>query len=103
MAKYMIEAAGKPSINALTSAVNDTGGVTNVLKEKSGAVNFIDKVKYYYKSLITIVGMVLTLLSAMTPVFSFIPIDGKYITWAIAALTTVSVWLKRNEKWVNEL
>ena len=104
MAKYRIEAAPAPTINTLTSTPADSaGGVVNVVAEKNGSVNWLDRIKSYYHTLITLVGTAILVLNAATPAFDFIPIDKNYLTVVIATLTTVSVFLKKNETWVDEL
>lgn len=103
MAKKMIEVSSKPTIRALVSLPNADGGYTNVLKEADGNVTVLDKIKGYYKALYALVGTLLMILTNATPIFSFLPIDDKYLTIIIGFLTTLSVLMKRNQTWVDEL
>lgn len=109
MAKYMIEAAARPNPKALHFISASSGGVdgipggTSVLKEKDGVVTFLDRAKEYYKSLVALMGTLVIFLNTATPIFKFIPVDQKTLTWIVAAVTAISVFLKRNETWVEEL
>lgn len=74
-----------------------------VLNTTGGPLTLLDKLKGYYKGLITAVGAVLVIANELTPVFNFLPGQDKaYITAAIAALTTVSAFLVANQHWVDD-
>lgn len=75
-----------------------------IVSEKVGVVSFLDKAKGYYKGLITALGAILVIVNELTPLFDFLPgQDKQYITAGIAFLTTVAVFLKNNEHWVDDL
>lgn len=74
-----------------------------VLTTAPGTLTWIDKLKGYYKGLITLVGSVLVIANELTPVFDFLPAQDKgYITAGIAALTALSAFLVSNQHWVDD-
>lgn len=101
--KRRVEISTKPVAKSLMSLPGDGGGVVNVMEEKIGKVNLVDKFKGYYKGAIAFVGMLLIVLEASTPIFSSFQIDQSKIVALIAALTTVGVLLKKNQTWVDSL
>lgn len=74
-----------------------------VLTTSTGLVTWADKLKGYYKGLITAVGAVLVIANELTPAFDFLPVQDKaYVTAGIAALTALSTFLVSNEHWVDD-
>ena len=74
-----------------------------VVDERAGAVTFLDKLKGYYKALITVVGAVLLGLNELTPVFDFLPPTAHHwLSVAISVGTVILTTLKANEHWVDD-
>ena len=74
-----------------------------VVDERPGAVTFLDKLKGYYKALITVVGAVLLALNELTPLFDFLPTTAHHwLSVVISVLTAISTFLKANEHWVDD-
>ena len=82
------------------------GGAT-VIETKPGTVTFLDKIKAYYHTLITVVGGILVVLNQVLPATHIIPGYGTqaagYVSAAIVFLTALVNALKSNETWVNAL
>ena len=82
----------------------DTPVRLNVVDAATGPVSTLDKVKGYYKGLITLVGSLLIIANEATPLLNFLPANDKqYVTYGIAILTTAAAFLKGNEHWVDDL
>lgn len=91
------------SVSTLQAAAAPSTPV-KVVGEKVGALTFLDTAKGYYKGLIAAVGAILVIANELTPVFNFLPgQDKQYVTVAIGFLTTLAVFLKDNEHWVDDL
>lgn len=77
---------------------------TVVVNQANGTVGLGDKVKGYYKGLITAVGAILVVLTQLSAFVGFIPgpVAG-YVSTGIVILTAVSTFLKSNEVWVQKL
>ena len=74
-----------------------------VVDERTGAVTFLDKLKGYYKALITVLGAVLLGLNELTPVFNFLPTTAHHwLSVALSVLTAILTFLKANEHWVDD-
>jgi hypothetical protein len=74
-----------------------------VLDTATGPLTWLDKLKGYYKGLITLVGVVLVILNQVTPVFDFMPANVQHwFTVVVAALTAVSAFLVANQHWVDD-
>lgn len=95
------------SMNTATpvkAQVQITADGVEVVKTIPGVVGVVDKVKGYYKSAIAALGTLLILLNTLTPTFAFLGGDFQHwFTIAVALVTTVSVFLKSNEHWVDQL
>jgi hypothetical protein len=75
-----------------------------VVKSVPGPVTFFDKVKKYYKFIIAAVGALLIVLNEATPMFNMLGGSGeKWFSAIVAVLTSVGVFLKANEHWVDSL
>lgn len=75
-----------------------------VVAESSGPVSFWDKAKNYYKTLISIVGLVLVVLNEITPMTSFLPENQRHwLSVAVVAVTALLTFLKSNETWFDSL
>jgi hypothetical protein len=74
-----------------------------VVDERPGAVTFLDKLKGYYKALITVVGAVLLALNELTPLTDFLPMTAQHwLSVAVAVGTAILTALKANEHWVDD-
>ena len=74
-----------------------------VVEEKPGQVNFWDKTKAYYHTVITVLGGILVFLNEVTPLTDALGGDvQRYVTLAIIGLTAVMNAVTSNEKWVNK-
>jgi hypothetical protein len=74
-----------------------------VVDERPGAVTFLDKLKGYYKALITVVGAALLGLNELTPVTDFLPATSQHwLSVALSVLTAILTFLKANEHWVDD-
>lgn len=75
--------------------------------EKPGPVTFMDKVKKYYHTVITVGAAILVLLNQIVAAVSWIPDYGPkaagYVSVAIVIVTAIVNALKSNEQWVNNL
>lgn len=91
--------------NAQTlSAATEAPTPVKVVSAKTGPVGILDKAKGYYKGLIAAVGSILVIVNELTPLLNFLPgQDKQYVTLVIGFLTTVAVFLKDNEHWVDDL
>lgn len=77
---------------------------TKTLEVKEGQVTWVDKLKGYYHSLITLVGAILVFLNQITPMAGFLPVEYRHwVDLAIIIATFVANVLKSNEYWVNDL
>lgn len=92
----------KPVQQQIRTLASTPAPVTGtVVDEKPGPVTRIDKAKAYYKGLIALIG---SLLIGANQVLPIVPADAKgAVSTAIAFLTVVSVILKANENWVEDL
>lgn len=99
--KRRLEVQDNHHIHTFVAGVAPT---VKVVDEKPGPVTWLDKAKGYYKELIVLVGAILVFLNEVTPVLNFLPEqDKRYVTVAIGFIAAVSTFLKRNEKWVDDL
>ena len=74
-----------------------------VVDERTGAVTFLDKLKGYYKALVTVVGAVLVGLNELTPLTGFLPPTAQHwLSVAISVGTVILTALKANEHWVDD-
>ena len=74
-----------------------------VVDERPGAVTFLDKLKGYYKALVTVVGAVLVGLNELTPLTGFLPPTAQHwLSVAISVGTVILTALKANEHWVDD-
>jgi hypothetical protein len=74
-----------------------------VVDERTGAVTFLDKLKGYYKALITVLGAVLLALNELTPATNFLPTTAHHwLSVALSVLTAILTFLKANEHWVDD-
>lgn len=105
--KQRVKIATQPKVSVRdpgAAAFTAVPAGVQVVSEKVGALTFLDKAKGYYKGLITAAGAILVIANEVTPILNFLPgQDKQYITAAIAFVTTVSVFLKDNEHWVDDL
>ena len=84
---------------ALTPAGN-----VEVRAIKDGAVNWRDKAKRFYKGGIAAVGAILIILMQLEVFSGLLGEQGKTLfTVAVAVLTSISVFLKSNERWIEKL
>jgi hypothetical protein len=78
-----------------------------VVEEKPGTVTAFDKIKYYYKWLISAVSVVLAILvenqDLMTNIFGASSEVNGWVAAAILIVGNIGVVLKENEKWVNKI
>src|SRR6201984_2099430 len=79
-------------------------GETTVLKTLPGSVSFLDKLKGYYHTLITLVSALVSLLAVVGGATKFIPgpVAG-YVVIASTFLATILNFLKSNEHWVDSV
>jgi hypothetical protein len=74
-----------------------------VTAEKPGEVNFVDKLKGYYHTVITVTGAILLLLNQVTPITDALGGEvQKWISAAIIFVTALLNFLKSNEQWINK-
>ena len=74
-----------------------------VVKEKPGTVNWFDKAKGYYHTLITVVGTILVFLNEVTPLTDSLGgTTQRWVSVVILASTALLNLLKSNEQWVNK-
>jgi hypothetical protein len=74
-----------------------------VVDERTGAVTFLDKLKGYYKALITVLGAILLGLNELTPLTNFLPATAQHwASVAISVITAILTFLKANEHWVDD-
>lgn len=78
-------------------------GQAEVVAIKAGSVTTVDKLKSYYKFIIAFVGSIIVLLNEITPISSvmFGPNVQHWVSGTLMFLTSLSVFLKSNEHWVN--
>ncbi|QNN99696.1 membrane protein [Mycobacterium phage Rope] len=75
-----------------------------VLAEKPGAVNWLDKAKAYYHTIITLIGALVVMLNELTPLSNFMDDTTQRIfSIAVVFFTAALNFLKSNEVWVNKL
>lgn len=75
-----------------------------VVRTAPGPVTWLDRTKAYYKAVITIIGSLLVLINEATPLLNALPDNGKqYVTVGVVFMTSLSVFLKSNEHWVDGL
>jgi hypothetical protein len=90
--------AGKQRV-ALTNE-----GERVVVAVKEGAVTWRDQAKKWYKGGIAAVGALLIILTQLEVFSGLLGEQGKTVfTVAVAVLTSVSVFLKSNERWIEKL
>lgn len=101
--KSRLEITNPPGVTA--SSV--PGEAVSVNAVKVGAVNFGDKLKGYYHTLIVLVGAVIILLNQLSSALGWIPDYGQkiavWISIALGVLTVLLTALKSNESWVDDL
>jgi hypothetical protein len=73
------------------------------VKTVAGPVTFLDRVKNYWKFAITAVGTLLVVLNELTPMFTVFGLSQHTVTVVISVVTMLSVFLKSNETWVEDL
>jgi low affinity Fe/Cu permease len=79
-------------------------GETVVVDTKAGTVTWQDHAKNYYKFAIATVGALVVILTQITPVAGFLGDNAKtVVAVATAVLTSIGVFLKANEQWVDKL
>jgi hypothetical protein len=85
------------------AATTAAAAPVNVVAETTGVVTVLDKLKGYYKTLITVVGSILVILNEVTPLTDFLPASQRhYVTVGIVFLTALGNFLKSNEHWVDD-
>ena len=79
-------------------------GTAAVVKSKPGQVNWKDKAKAYWHTIITVIGAILVLLNQITPITSQFGGNVQMVTNTVIVFLTAFVnFLKSNEIWVNAL
>jgi hypothetical protein len=79
-------------------------GVRTVVAVKPGEINWRDQAKRYYKGGIAAVGALLIILTQLEVFSGLLGEQGKTVfTVAVAVLTSISVFLKSNERWIEKL
>ncbi len=74
-----------------------------VVDERTGAITLLDKLKGYYKALITVVGAVVLGINELTPLTASLPTTAQHwLSVAISVLTAILTFLKANEQWVDD-
>lgn len=97
--KVRVEPVQAPTIQA-----GNVPAEVKVLDAKVGEVNWMDKLKAYYHTVITVLGAILVVLNEMTPITDALPEGGKHaVTGVILFLTGLFNALKSNEVWVQKL
>lgn len=82
--------------------IDPTIGTPVTVETKIGSVSFWDKVKGAYKWIIAFIGFLLVVLNQVLVFNDLLPQNvANWITIAITFLTSVSVFLKSNEHWVE--
>jgi hypothetical protein len=90
--------AGKERV-ALTNE-----GERAIIAVKPGEINWRDKAKRFYKGGIAAVGALLIILTQLEVFSGLLGEQGKTVfTVAVAILTSISVFLKSNERWIEKL
>ncbi len=78
------------------------GDRATVVAIKAGNVTIIDKLKKYYKAIIALVGGIVLLLNQITPMTAMLGASTQHaISVALVFLTSLLVFLKSNEHWVD--
>lgn len=79
-------------------------GQVEVAAVKDGEINWRDQAKRYYKGGIAAVGALLVILAQLEVFAGLLGENGKTVfTVVVAVLTSLSVFLKSNERWVEKL
>ncbi len=91
-----------PTPDIVKQALAIVNGTLEVVNEKPGAVTNFDKIKKYYKFLIAFVGFTIAFLTEILPL-GFSPDVKNGIAGVIGFLTSLGVFLKSNEQWVDRL
>lgn len=95
MAKQRITLSPPPQVPGLLGG--SAPAFIEVIAEKSGKVNWLDRAKKYYKSLIVVVGALVDIACEISGVFH----DQGWMHAVVMGLTATLAFLKRNEKWVD--
>lgn len=91
-----------PTPNDLVKqALAIVNGSLTVVNEKPGEVTTFDKIKKYYKFIIAFIGFLTAFLTEILPL-GFSPDVKNGIAGAIGFLTSIGVFMKSNEQWINK-
>lgn len=91
-------------VGPITAETTGVAAKAVVVDEKPGEVNFFDKLKGYYHTMITVIGAILVLLNEVTPITDSLPQSWQHtITLIIVGTTALLNALKSNEQWVQKL
>jgi len=100
-----VQYSGTPAAEPVKQQVEvaQPSGDVTVVNTKPGEVGFVDKLKAYYHTIITVIGALLLLINEFTPLTDSLGSDvQKYINIAVVFLTALLNFLKSNEVWVNK-
>jgi hypothetical protein len=97
-----VEVASRSKAQVHTLVGNHAG--VKVVDSKPGPVSWLDKLKSYYHTAITLLGALLIFVNEVTPALDWLPGNDKQaVTVAIGFLTALANFLKSNEQWFEEL
>lgn len=78
-------------------------GDVKVLDVKPGEVGFLDKLKAYYHTVITVLGGIVVFVNEVTPLTDALGPDvQRWVSVVVIFLTALLNMLKSNEVWINK-
>lgn len=98
--KYRVKPVSGTEVQTLVGSKKNIKQVpVEVVNSKKGVLGPFDKIKAYYKFILTGIGLILIVLNQATPIFE----HNNTFTYIVGAVTAISVFLKENEHWVDDL